>query len=32
MTELPNLSGFKRLLREDRIFVDYINAFLNLPV
>ena len=30
--ELPSLSKFKRLLEEDEIFVDYLNAFLSLPV
>lgn len=30
--ELPNLGEFKALLQDDRIFRDYLNAFLNLPV
>lgn len=30
--ELPNLGEFKALLQNDRIFRDYLNVFLNLPV
>ena len=30
--ELPNLEEFKALLQNDRIFRDYLNVFLNLPV
>lgn len=30
--DLPNLVEFKVLLQEDRIFRDYLNVFLNLPV
>ena len=30
--DFPNLEEFKVLLQENRIFRDYLNVFLNLPV
>ena len=30
--ELPTLAEFKALLEEEKLFRDYFNAFLNLPV
>lgn len=32
MEDLPTFGEFKSLLRDDPLFCDYFNAFLNLPV